>query len=80
MYFYFQAAERSEYLLNMGTSIFLDSQIPINPDFGTKAYQYYRTEIEPVNFTDAIKASRTINNWVDKITNGKVSEIVERGW
>lgn len=63
----------------MGMSIFLDSQIPINPDFESKAYRYYRTEIKPVNFTDSVKASRIINYWVDEVTNGKVSEIVETG-
>ncbi|KAJ8923743.1 hypothetical protein NQ315_010324 [Exocentrus adspersus] len=71
-----QASERSEYLLNMGTSIFLDSQIPPNPNFELKASQHYRTEIKPVKFADSLNATTVVNSWVEKVTNGKVTKIV----
>ncbi|XP_018571319.1 uncharacterized protein LOC108910995 [Anoplophora glabripennis] len=74
-----QASERNEYLLNMGTSVFLDSQIPANPNYESKVSRYYGTEIKPISFTDSTNASHTINLWVDKITNGKISNIVKAG-
>ncbi|KAJ8926902.1 hypothetical protein NQ314_020754 [Rhamnusium bicolor] len=74
-----QASERSEYLLNMGTCIFLDSQIPANPNYEMKANRYYRTEIKPTTFLDSLSASQVINSWVEKITNGKVSKMVQPG-
>lgn len=74
-----QASERSEYLLNMGTCVFLDSQIPVNPKFEMKANQYYRTEIRPTNFVQADNASNVVNYWVEKLTNGKISRLVQPG-
>ncbi|KAJ8950296.1 hypothetical protein NQ318_021153, partial [Aromia moschata] len=74
-----QASERSEYLLNMGTCIFLDSDLQPNTTFQKKASQIYKTEIRPTGFKHKENATNSINSWVEKLTNGKVSHLVSPG-
>ncbi|KAG5895061.1 hypothetical protein JTB14_021028 [Gonioctena quinquepunctata] len=71
-----QESKRSEYLLNLGTSIFLDKQITTNPDFENVSRKYFRTDIKPTNFSNPDDASKSINQWIQRLTNGKVTELV----
>ncbi|XP_064215255.1 serpin peptidase inhibitor 5 isoform X1 [Tribolium castaneum] len=74
-----QPSERSQYILNLGTRIFLDSRVTPQQNFAAKALDGYRTDIEPTNYSQPIEASQTINSWIDKLTNGKVSRLVAPG-
>nr|XP_023013441.1 uncharacterized protein LOC111503378 [Leptinotarsa decemlineata] len=74
-----QESSRSEYLLNLGSSIFLDKQISINPNFEHISRKYFRTDIKPTNFSNTEEASIKINLWVQQLTNGKVTQLVTPG-
>ncbi|CAH1153432.1 unnamed protein product [Phaedon cochleariae] len=71
-----QDSERTEYLLNLGTAIFLDKQIKTKPYFDQISKDYFRTLIKPTNFSNTENASRNINRWVRNLTHGKVSQLV----
>lgn len=44
-------------------------------DFLAKSRKHYNAELEPVDFkTNAEEARVNINNWVDKQTQGKISQ------
>jgi serine protease inhibitor len=74
-----QPSERKEYILNLGTRIFLDSRLTAQQNFAAKALHNYRTDIEKTNYSEPHEASQTINSWIDKLTNGKVSHLISPG-
>ncbi|KAJ3639326.1 hypothetical protein Zmor_002691 [Zophobas morio] len=74
-----QPSERSQYILNLGTRIFLDSRVEPKQNFAAKALHSYRTDIEHTNYSQPLEASRTINSWIEKLTNGKVSHMISPG-
>ncbi|XP_074033585.1 serine protease inhibitor 2 [Leptinotarsa decemlineata] len=74
-----QATETSEYVLNMGTRIFLDTPIEPKQKFASIAQDSFKADIVPTNFSYSPDASQTINSWVEKLTNGKISKLVDTG-
>ncbi|CAH1103652.1 unnamed protein product [Psylliodes chrysocephalus] len=71
-----QHSERSEYLLNIGTSMFLDKDLHVLPTFEQIAVKYFRTGIKLVDFGKPEEASQIINSWIDQLTHGKVKKMV----
>lgn len=72
-----QIAERKEYTLNLGTRIFLDSHIQPQQQFASIAQKSFRTEIELTDFKDQINASQAVNSWTEKLTNGRITQMVK---
>ncbi|MCT7950867.1 serpin family protein [Ancylothrix sp. C2] len=63
--------------LAIANSLWANQQVTLNPDFIQKNQQYYDAEISKLNFSDPASVG-TINNWVKKQTNGKITEIVDQ--
>ncbi|KAJ8957705.1 hypothetical protein NQ318_017600 [Aromia moschata] len=72
-----QVSERNEYVLNMGTRIFLQTEIQPKQKFASIAKDSFNTDIELMNFSDANSSSHSINSWVEKLTNGRISQLVK---
>ncbi|XP_072401833.1 uncharacterized protein [Diabrotica undecimpunctata] len=68
--------DRTGYLLNIGTSMFVDEDLYVLPKFNDTAKKSFRTDIIKTNFNKPDKASKEINSWVEKLTHGKVNKIV----
>ncbi|KAK9889266.1 hypothetical protein WA026_004545 [Henosepilachna vigintioctopunctata] len=71
-----QPTERREYVLNLGTRIFMDSSIKPQQAFAAKAKYNYQTDIQLLDFANGTSAAASINSWVENITNGKISSLV----
>lgn len=63
----------------MGSRIFLRSEIEPKQKFASVAKDIFKTDIEPVDFTEA-NSSEAINSWVEKLTEGKITQLVKPGW
>ncbi|XP_057655846.1 heparin cofactor 2-like [Diorhabda carinulata] len=72
-----QNAERTEYLLNIGTAIFLDQDLRIQPNFEQISRRNFRTDIRATNFNKPKQASSMINEWIENLTNGKITKIID---
>ncbi|XP_018578721.1 serine protease inhibitor 27A-like isoform X2 [Anoplophora glabripennis] len=71
-----QVSEKNEYVLNMGSRIFLRSEIEPKQKFASVAKDFFKTDIEPIDFSEA-NSSEAINSWVDKLTNGRITQLVK---
>lgn len=71
-----QTSEKKEYVLNMGSRIFLRSEIEPKQKFASVAKDIFKTDIEAVDFTEA-NSSEAINYWVEKLTEGKITQLVK---
>lgn len=68
-----------EYLLNLGSRIFLDSHIIPQQKYRSKTLYDYHTDIEQTDFSNSLNASQSVNAWIDKLTNGKIPNLVTPG-
>ncbi|XP_044764996.1 uncharacterized protein LOC123321453 [Coccinella septempunctata] len=71
-----QPAERKDYVLNLGTRIFMDSSINPQAQFAIRAKQNYQTDIKLLDFTNGSASACSINDWVSTVTNGKIPSLV----
>jgi len=62
--------------IHIANSIWYDNIYTFKKDFISTNQEYYKAEIAPLNLQDQTAAQR-INKWVDKNTNGKITEIVK---
>ncbi|XP_028141335.1 uncharacterized protein LOC114335311 [Diabrotica virgifera virgifera] len=69
-------ADRTEYMLNIGTSMFVDEGLYVLSKFEDLARKSFKTDIIKTNFDKQEKASKDINSWVEQLTHGKVKKIV----
>lgn len=60
----------------MGTSIFLDDYIVVNQRFSAIAHSNYDAMIKNLNFGASRESAAEINDWVNGITGGRISELV----
>ena len=63
-------------LLEIANSMWYNEGFPVEPEFITLNSHYYDAEVKELDFgrADAVK---TINDWVNNNTNGKIEEIIE---
>lgn len=62
--------------LHLANSIWLQDDYSFDKDFITYNEHYYTAEVETVDFQDE-KTMKQINDWVAKMTNGKIANMVE---
>ncbi|KAG5892828.1 hypothetical protein JTB14_033392 [Gonioctena quinquepunctata] len=72
-----QATETTEYVLNMGTRVFLDTPIEPKQKFASVAKDSFNTDIVLTDFNSSANAGGTINSWVEKLTNGRIPKLVD---
>jgi serpin B len=66
--------------LKIANSIWLQETMKINDEFLSINEKYYNAGIMPVNFlTDPEKSRLKINNWVEKNTNDKITDLLPDG-
>lgn len=67
---------KKEFALNLGSKIFMDSQIRPQPKYAAKIKQDYKTDIESLNFSNSVASAGVMNQWVQNVTEGKISNLV----
>uniref|UniRef100_A0A2M3ZE78 Putative serine proteinase inhibitor n=1 Tax=Anopheles braziliensis TaxID=58242 RepID=A0A2M3ZE78_9DIPT len=66
-----------DYEFDIGTKMFLDkSRGKLNGGYRELLEQTYRTSLESLSFNGAKAAADRINQWCDKITQGRISQLV----
>ncbi|SMO46448.1 serpin B [Saccharicrinis carchari] len=63
--------------LDIANSIWYRNDETVELPFIQVNQDYFNAEVSALDFSDAEGAKRTINNWVDKQTKGKIPEIVD---
>jgi serine protease inhibitor len=63
--------------LKIANSLWVRNGFELNPAFVERNKQHYAAEIASLNFSDPA-ATRTINSWVSKNTEGKIEKIIEK--
>ena len=60
----------------MGTSIFVDKYISINQRFDAIATHNYNATLKNLDFGASRESADVINEWVSRVTEGRISELV----
>ena len=63
-------------LLEIANSMWYDEGFPVEPDFINLNSNYYDAEVREIDFRTA-NAVKTINDWVNDKTHGKIDEIID---
>jgi serpin B len=63
--------------LTLANSLWARQGIPFRPEFLRRNQDFYRAEVVELDFDDP-GAPKTINDWVNRKTHGKISQMVER--
>lgn len=63
--------------LNIANSLWARQDYPLKSDFIQTNQNFYKAEINNLNFNDSVAAT-TINNWVNQSTSGKINQIVDQ--
>lgn len=63
-------------LLEIANSMWYDEGFPVEADFITLNSHYYDADVNEIDFRSA-DAVKTINDWVNDKTHGKIEEIIE---
>ena len=63
-------------LLEVANSMWYDKGFPVEPEFISLNSHYYNADVKELDFSQA-SAVKTINDWVNDKTNGKIEEIIE---
>ncbi|XP_041983195.1 uncharacterized protein LOC121736174 [Aricia agestis] len=67
----------SQYILEMGSRIFIGAGVEPRQRYAAIAQQFYKTEIVNMDFSDPVVSSKAINNWVANITHGRIPNLVD---
>lgn len=62
----------------IANSLWTRQGFTFNPDFLQRNTQFFGAEIASLDFTDEENSLKTINQWVDTNTNGKIPKILEQ--
>lgn len=67
------------YTLNIGTRIYIDSNILVRQQYEANVKFFYNTDVIIANLSNAQPLVKVINNWVNNITNANIDRIIEDG-
>lgn len=77
--FLFSQTNFTVYTLNIGTRIYIDSNILIRQQYEANVKIFYNTDVIIANLSNAQPLVKTINNWVSNVTNANIDRIIEDG-
>lgn len=67
------------YILNIGTRIYIDSNILIRQKYEATVKAYYDTDVISANLSDAQPLVQAINDWVSNITDANIDQMIKDG-
>lgn len=67
---------KDDYIINIGTRLFLESTIPPKQAYTAAIKSAYNTIVQPTNFSNPIETGNIINSWVEKLTDGHIKELI----
>lgn len=75
----FSQTNFTAYTLNIGTRIYIDSNILVRQQYEANVKFFYNTDVIIANLSNAQPLVKAINNWVNNITNANIDRIIEDG-
>ncbi|XP_076668244.1 uncharacterized protein LOC143368914 [Andrena cerasifolii] len=69
-------ATTSAYSLNMGTRIYIDSNILVRERYGAIVKTFYNTNVITANMSDARPLVDSINAWASTVTDGNIHKMI----
>lgn len=75
----FSQTNFTAYTLNIGTRIYIDSNILVRQQYEANVKFFYNTDVIIANLSNAQPLVKAINNWVSNITNANIDRIIEDG-
>ncbi|MEE3717939.1 serpin family protein [Tumidithrix elongata RA019] len=72
-----KSGDKTSVQIEIANSLWVTSDLALNPDFAQTVKQFYQAEIASLNFANPASLS-TINNWVKQNTRGKIDRILDR--
>ena len=78
IFFQFQATNQN-YVMEIGTKIFVDQSMTPKNWFQRILYLYYNAYIEKLNMTDYKTSIDRINYWVESVTHGHIKDLITQG-
>ncbi|CAG9759393.1 unnamed protein product [Ceutorhynchus assimilis] len=66
----------SRNILKFNTKLYLDSRLKIKELFAKRIKEYYETNVECTNFTEAEMSANKINSWASESTLGALKQLV----
>ncbi|KAF5288380.1 hypothetical protein FQA39_LY15470 [Lamprigera yunnana] len=67
---------KKDFLINIGTRLFLDSTITPNQNYAATVKSAYDTDVFPTNFSNAAEAGKIINSWAESLTDGNIKDLI----
>lgn len=68
--------ESPEYILNLGSRVYVRNNAVIRQHYAAIAESFYKTEMKTIDFFNPEVASSEINAWVNKVTQGRIPNLV----
>lgn len=62
--------------LDIANKVFVQQGHSIKKSFENVAVNHYHSEVESVNFSENVKAAKTINTWVEEKTHDKIKDLI----
>ena len=72
-------SESKDYVFKFGTKIYAHDGLKISQKYESITNEYYKTEIENLDFNDIRKAVDTINKWTSDATGGQIKNLADEG-
>ena len=66
-----------EVQISTANKLYPKKDIQLSKEFSNALVEYFLSEIEPVDFSNAEETSKTINDWVSKKTNSKINDLLK---
>ncbi|XP_043265497.1 uncharacterized protein LOC122405073 isoform X2 [Colletes gigas] len=70
-------ASSPAYTLNIGTRMYVDSNILTRQRYEAIVKTFYNTDVINANFTEAGPLVQSINNWVSNLTDGNIDKMID---
>ena len=64
-------------ILNIANRIYSQNDFELNQQFENNLIENFKSEINQINFSNAIDSAETINDWVSNKTNHKINKIID---
>ncbi|XP_025269799.1 serpin B6 isoform X4 [Camponotus floridanus] len=69
----------SNVTLKLANKLFIGKNFLIKPQYKQDLQTYYRSDIQPVDFSQKAQAADTINTWCQEKTNNRINNIIQAG-
>ncbi|XP_047537845.1 uncharacterized protein LOC125071568 [Vanessa atalanta] len=69
--------QSSQYILNLGSRIYVGATVIPQQRFAAISQQFYKTELKSLDFSNPVTAASAINCWVSNATEGRIPDLVK---